>query len=69
MAYSSPTRLAEYLAGVRQREGYDAARDIVADWLDCLEEMAAQGENTAELHHHVQNAANVLNIAIARAPK
>jgi hypothetical protein len=69
MGQNTPQGLVEWLRIERQTHGYDAAKQLIDDWLCTLEELAEAGVNVAEIEHLVRSAADRLNIAISKADK
>jgi hypothetical protein len=66
MGQNTLQTLQEWLRMERQREGYDAIKRLVEDWLCTLEELSEAGVNVAEIEATVRAAADRLNIAITK---
>jgi uncharacterized protein YcbX len=65
MTFCPTHSLDVWLTTLRDQEGYDAAKDTVSDWLDCLAEMASAGLDVAHLTQDIYHSANRCNIAIS----
>jgi hypothetical protein len=69
MGQNTLQRLQEWLKSERDEQGYDAAKQLVEDWLCTLEELSEAGVNVVEIECLVRAAADRLNIAITKAIK